>query len=111
MDEETCTCEGECVCDQVKAMMSELDSIRVINRGFRATPHTFDVGPGAAVSTGEQLVNIYFWDPAKGRDLSLSQEPAMTIGLPKDSAAKLLWCLTATARDLGWVDEGDEEDE
>jgi hypothetical protein len=106
VDDDACTCEGECVCDEVKAMMSELDDIRVIQKGFRATPDVFAVGPGASVGTGEAMVNIYFFKD--GVDHTLSEEPAMTIGLPKASAAKLMWGLTETAKQLGWLENNDE---
>lgn len=105
-----CTCETwPCICDDMNKMMEELESIRIINKGFKASLDSFDVGPGAAVSTGEQMINIYFWHPERGRDLELHQDPALVIGLPKAAAAKLLWSITQVAKDFGWM-ESDNDD-
>jgi hypothetical protein len=92
-------------------MMDEATSVRVLNRGIKLDPESFDLGQGAVFDNNEPIVNIYVWRPSIGPDMELRSEPALTIGLPKSSVAKLMWGLTQVADQLGWIEHEPESDD
>ena len=104
-----CTCDGSpCVCDELAAMLSDVESVKIINKGFKVEPAMFDVGPGAAFSDGTPLVSLYLWGP-NGPDPELENgQPAMTLGFTKEAAAKLMYAMVQSARSHGWLDDDEE---
>lgn len=100
-----CNCELDqpCVCNDLEAMLEEAENTVVIQKGFKVGPEQFDVGPGAALSDGEELINLYFH---KGeRDPELREQPALTVGFTKEGAAKLLYTLLNAAKAHNWIED------
>lgn len=105
-----CDCEPgqECVCAEMEQMLAEVSTSRVIDQGFMVGHENFEVGPGVAVQSGEELVDIYFWTNESDPLQRVGKQPALTIGFDKKATAKLIFTLLQAAKQHGWVENNEE---
>lgn len=83
---ENCACEGECVCAELEAFLSQVTDV-VVGRAVRMSVDMFDIGIGRALVDGESIVNVMVHSPGEYND----DDPSMlTMSFGQQETMKLI---------------------
>jgi hypothetical protein len=99
-ENQTCQCEGDCICDELNAFLSDAQST-VVARAVKMELDMFDVGIGRALVDGESIVNLMVHAPGDYQD----DDPTMlTMSFSKMETLKLI-TLLIRGYEENWPDD------